>query len=119
MRADIRDFALREVGCIVCRDIGMGFVPCEKHHLLTTGKHGTGKRRGEKYTVGLCGYHHRNEYTGSGLADAFWKGPSYAGEPRAFRDRWPDSWLLETQNRLLREYADKTIGITYEQLGAV
>lgn len=29
----------------------------------------------------------------------------------------PDDWLLDRQNRLLREYADRTMGVTYEQLG--
>lgn len=103
MKPAVRDFAIREIGCICCRDMGLGFVPAEKHHLLTTGMHGNGKRRGEQFTVGLCAYHHR----GVGTPTA---GPSYAREPRAFRERWPDAWLLETQDRLLAEWANNTIG---------
>ena len=58
MRAELRDTAIREIGCICCLHDGRGHVPCEKHHLLTTGLHGNGKRRGEAATVGLCSYHH-------------------------------------------------------------
>ena len=49
----MRDFILREIGCVVARLRGMGYVPCDKHHLLSTGRHGNGKRRGEAFTVGL------------------------------------------------------------------
>ena len=119
MNKEMRDFVIRELGCIVCSEIGEGYVPAEKHHMLVTGLHGNGKRRGERATVGLCAYHHRNVPV-SGydeLGSAFWLGPSYAGNASAFRERWPDDWLLDRQNRLLREYADRTIGVTYEQLG--
>ena len=56
---DLRFFAIGEIGCIVCKNRNLGFVPCERHHLLTTGLHGNGKRRGDEATVGLCQYHHR------------------------------------------------------------
>lgn len=105
MRAELRDFALREIGCIVCLDRGLGYVPCEKHHLLTTGRHGTGKRRGETYTVGLCPYHHR----GIGAPDAA-LGPSYAREPRRFRELYPDEWLLDRQNELIEAWRKNTMG---------
>ena len=105
MTPAMRDFIIREVGCIVCRHRGLGYVPCEKHHLRTTGKHGTGKRRGEKYTVGLCDYHHR----GIGQPTAA-VGPSYAREPRKFRELYPDAWLLERQNQLIAEWQRNTIG---------
>ena len=103
MKAELRDFAVREIGCIPCRIAGYEGVPCEKHHLLTTGRHGNGKRRGEQYTVGLCPYHHRGV---GNPAD----GPSLAREPRAFREHWPDEWLLERQEILLREWRSSFVG---------
>lgn len=107
MRPDLRDAAIRDIGCIVCRARGLGFVPCEKHHLLTTGRHGTGKRRGEQATVGLCPYHHRGIGAPSPLL-----GPSYAREPRRFRELYPDTWLLPTQNAHIAEWQRNTIGAT-------
>ena len=106
MTPEMRDFAIRDIGCIVCSARGLGFSPCEKHHLLTTGRHGTGKRRGERYTVGLCAYHHRG--IGSLIA-AF--GPSYALEPRAFRALYSDEWLLTRQNELIEQWRKSTVGV--------
>ena len=105
MNPELRDFAIREIGCIVCRLRGLGFPACEKHHLLTTGCHGTGKRRGERFTVGLRPYHHR----GVGAPTAA-LGPSYAREARAFRALYPDDVLLAEQNERIEEWAANTIG---------
>ena len=105
MKPSIRDFAIRDIGCIVCRERGFGFVPAEKHHLLTTGRHGAGKRRGEAYTVGLCAYHNRG--IGAPTAEL---GPSYAREPRRFRCLYSDDWLLARQNELLAQWQANTIG---------
>ena len=107
MKPEVRDCAIREIGCIVCRERGLGYVPCEKHHLLTTGRHGTGKRRGEQATVGLCVYHHR----GVGQPTAA-IGPSYAREARAFRALYPDIWLLERQEELLAQWRLNTMGVS-------
>ena len=106
MKPEVRDFALREIGCIVCLLRGLGFAACEKHHLLTTGRHGTGKRRGEAYTVGLCIYHHRSVGTPTSAL-----GPSYAREPRAFRELYPDDLLLAEQNRRIEEWRKSTVGV--------
>lgn len=107
MRADLRDFAIREIGCIACMQDGRGYTPCEKHHLLTTGLHGNGKRRGEGYTVGLCSYHHRG--VGS---PADYLAPSLAREARAFRARYgSDDDLLDMQDRLIREWQAGTVGV--------
>lgn len=106
MRPDLRDFAIREIGCIVCLERGLGFRACEKHHLTSTGHHGNGKRRGEQATVGLCVYHHR----GVGQPTAA-LGPSYAREARAFRALYPDSWLLERQEELLAQWRRNTMGV--------
>lgn len=106
MKTELRYFAIREIGCLVCRERGLGYVPCEIHHLLTTGRHGTGKRRGDKATVGLCQYHHR----GIGLPTAA-LGPSYAREPRAFRSMYSDDWLLTRQNELIEAWRKTTVGV--------
>lgn len=104
--ADRRDFALRELGCVVCHIRGVGTVIAEKHHLLTTGFHGNGKRRGEQATVGLCSWHHR------GVAPSGWNkvearmrfGASYAEQPREFRRLYPDAVLEAKQQQLLSAY---------------
>jgi len=105
----LRDFALRSIGCVVCLALGLpageaAGMPAEKHHLLTTGLHGNGKRRGEKFTVGLCIYHHRG--IGAPTAE---RGPSYAREPRHFRARWSDEWLLAEQERLLKAWMGSVV----------
>lgn len=105
MRPDVRDFALREIGCICCLHDGRGYVPCEKHHLLTTGLHGNGKRRGESATVGLCPYHHR------GIGNpADYGTPSLAREPRAFRAHYGrDDELLKMQDEMIRAWSDSFV----------
>ena len=54
--------AVRDLGCIVCRQVGAQ-TPAEIHHILQGGR-----RKGEKYVLGLCALHHRGgancaEYT--------------------------------------------------------
>lgn len=102
---ELRDFAIRDIKCIVCRMRGKPPMEAEKHHLLTTGRHGTGKRRGEQATVGLCTFHHRGAAgVGTGRAaelELMGYGPSYADKPREFRELYPDSLLLPTQNRFI------------------
>ncbi len=43
-----------ELGCIVCRQQGRGFVPCAVHHIVEGGR-----RLGHLFTLGLCqpGHH--------------------------------------------------------------
>jgi len=107
-----RDFAIREIGCVVAYLRKVGFLPCEKHHLLTTGMHGNGKRRGEQFTVGLNAWSHRGVvpegWTESDAIELL--GPSYAREPAAFRALYPDALLLETQEALLKQWRDGVIG---------
>lgn len=114
MTPQLRDFALREIGCIVCRLAGRSPMPAAKHHLLTTGFHGNGKRRGEAATVPVCDYHHQGEASvGSyraALCREFGYGPSYADEPAEFRARYPDDLLLEATNKALREWQAGTMG---------
>ena len=113
MKPAVRDFAIRDIGCIVCRELGLGFVPAEKHHLTTTGRHGTGKRRGEAATIGVCSWHHRGVigegYTRKEMADCY--GPGYALQARAFREIYgSDDDLLAEQDRLIANWQDSIIG---------
>ena len=90
--------AIHDVGCIACRLAGLPHTPCEIHHLTIGGRHGQ-KRRGHDYTIGLCSYHHRNA---SPPWPSFDCGPSYAAQPRAFRERFgDDDFLLAYQNGLI------------------
>lgn len=109
MNNQLRDFAIREIGCIFCLLMRMRSLGVEKHHLLTTGLHGNGKRRGEKATVGGCPYHHRGAAAvGTKLARSYKEqgyGPNYADEPKAFRARFgTDDELLELQNKLIERW---------------
>lgn len=106
MNNELRDFAIREIGCLMCRLMKKRPLATEKHHLLSTGLHGNGKRRGEKATIGGCGYHHRGAAAvGTAMARSLKEqgyGPSLADEPRAFRARFgTDDELLELQNKLI------------------
>lgn len=105
-----RDFAIREIGCVVARIRGMGFVPVERHHMTVGGKHGQ-KRRGEAFSVGLNPYSHRGvPFNGWTLAQCkAMFGPSYALEPAAFRALYPDAVLLAKQEQLIEEYDRSTV----------
>lgn len=99
--------AIREQGCVIARVLGLGWLPAEIHHMTLGSRHGA-RRLGHEFTVGLNPWSHRGVpfavrgYTTAAecLANL---GPSYAREPRAFRERWPDSLLLEMQNRLIED----------------
>lgn len=113
MKPAMRDVAIREIGCICCLKRGI-FSHCEKHHLLTTGLHGNGKRRGEQATLGLCTFHHRGAHGVGGARAremALNYGPSYADEPRRFREEFgDDDSLLAEQDRLIGIWRDSIIG---------
>lgn len=105
-----RHDAIREIGCIASRLAGRGKVLCEVHHLTIGGKHGA-PRRGHRFTVGLSSWHHR------GIAPDGWTGqrarlvlgPSYAKEPRAFREEYgDDDRLLAYQDQLVEAYLKRT-----------
>ncbi|WP_343649453.1 Ref family recombination enhancement nuclease [Stenotrophomonas sp.] len=102
--------AIKDIGCIVCDALGHGFMPCQVHHLLVGGKHGQ-KRRGHDYTIGLCPWHHVGEpmagLSHSVCTDRY--GPSYAREPRRFRQEiGTDDYLLDLQNTLIEQHLEKT-----------
>lgn len=113
MSLALLDFVLREQGCVVCFAMGFGVVPCAKHHLLTTGHHGNGKRRGERAVVGLCDYHHQGAAAvGTAMANRLraTRGPSYADNAREFRALWPDSKLQELQAERIKEWQGRHLG---------
>lgn len=97
--------AIKEIGCIIARIRGAGFVPCDIHHLTIGGKHGQ-KRRGHEFTIGLSPWSHRGYPSGGLSAEGSRQvfGPSYALQPRAFRETFgSDDVLLEYQNKLIAE----------------
>lgn len=100
-----------EGGCIIARHLGLYIetqdgerlpIPCEVHHLTVGSRHGQ-KRLGHRFTVGLNPWSHRgvafSNYTARECRAMF--GPSYAKEPRAFRELYPDEILLAWQDELL------------------
>jgi hypothetical protein len=114
VNANLRDVAIRDIGCICCLKRGIAS-ECEKHHLLTTGLHGNGKRRGEQFTVGLCTYHHRG---GHGVGGAVARsmeptyGPNYADNAGEFRVVFgDDSDLLAEQQRLIDIWRGSIMGV--------
>lgn len=97
--------AIKELGCLVAHILGMEWVPCEIHHMTSGGKHGQ-KRRGHEFSIGLNSWSHRgapfNGWTSKECEELF--GPSYARQPRAFREMFGrDDELLSLQNQLLEE----------------
>ncbi len=106
MDNNIRDTAIRDIGCIIAWKLGLGYVPCEKHHLTGGGKHGQ-KRRGEECTIGLNPWSHRGEPFGQWTKERCLEifGPSYAKQPRRFRELYgSDDELLAEQNRLIEQW---------------
>jgi hypothetical protein len=96
--------AIKESGCVIANDRGLGYVPCEIHHLTIGGRHGQ-KRRGHDFVVGLNPWSHRG-VPFNGMSPDYCKqkfGPSYAQEPRAFREIYPDDYLIELQKEQLGE----------------
>lgn len=104
-----RFFLIREIGCIACLSRGITRA-AEVHHLTIGGKHGQ-KRRGHDFTVGLCSWHHRGENAfGSASLGELTYGPSYAREPRKFRETFGhDDKLLAEQERLIEELSGSVI----------
>lgn len=95
---------IKVLGCLACRDEGLGIVPGEAHHLTEGDKHGQ-PRLGHASTVSLCCWHHRGE-PHDGRTVAYCRvayGPSLARQPVAFRRRYgTGQQLLEEQERVLR-----------------
>lgn len=105
MQESARMDAIKEIGCIVSHRLGIGWVPADIHHLLIGGKHGQ-KRRGHLFTIGLNRWSHMGETFNGLTVDQCMEmfGPSYAKQPRAFRQLiGNDDELLSYQNQILRE----------------
>jgi hypothetical protein len=96
---------LREIGCIACRAM-FRMSPAEIHHLNLGGKAGQ-KRRGDEYTIPLCGWHHRSAITTGFTATSMRKmcGPSLARESKEFRRLYgTDDYLLAKVNGLVKKH---------------
>lgn len=103
MAEQLRFARIKEIGCIVAHTLGLDWTYAEIHHLTVGGKHGQ-KRRGHEFTIGLNPWSHRGvpfgEMTAAQCYEMF--GPSYALEPRNFRQLvGNDELLLAYQNALL------------------
>lgn len=95
LQRDERYLALRRVGCLCCllnQRRGLLAVPIDGysqritiHHLNEGGKPG-GRRRGDRYTVPLCTYHHQ----GYGRFEAAIYGPAWTDSARVFHTVYPD-----------------------------
>ena len=51
---------VHQVGCVVCAELGYGFVPCDAHHIRED--QGVSKRAADFLTVALCPGHHRPDF---------------------------------------------------------
>lgn len=112
---EMRDFAIRSIGCVACRLFGAGFCGCEKHHLNEGDTPGRA-RRGEKETVGLCRWHHVGACLCAGklgvvrdCAVCFKRrGPSWWHRKRAFLLTFgTGDELLVVQNNLIADFYRK------------
>lgn len=57
-KAELRHMdAVARLGCVVCRNLGYGFSPCEIHHVRMG--NGMAQRAIHLDTIGLCPAHHR------------------------------------------------------------
>lgn len=87
-------------GCMACRAENIEqALPTEAHHLLSGGK-----RRGHKYSIPLCSWHHRGiprpGWNTATTRDIF--GPSLRLESRAFHARYgTDDELLDRVNAMI------------------
>ena len=106
--------AMTEIGCIVAKSLGISLgddpIPAEVHHLTVGGRHGQ-KRRGHDFTIGLNPWSHRGEpfcgWSAAKCEEMF--GPSYAKQPRRFRQEiGNDDYLLDLQNTLIEQHLEKT-----------
>lgn len=90
----------RCIACIQWQDITGNYCDndgCDYHHLLSGGR-----RRGHRYGIGLCGWHHRgvpiHNYRATEMRAYF--GPSLMDGSKAFRQAFgDDDFLLAWQDR--------------------
>lgn len=99
---------IKELGCVPCRMRGLGINPGEANHLLAAGR-----RRGHRFTVSECPYHHRGEVpSGMGESIAYGIfGPSRAKNSREFHLTFgSDDDLLVFQDDILRRHSSLRVG---------
>lgn len=89
--------------CMACRQRGLSVPFVEVHH-LNEGGHAGQKRRGHRFTIGLCLWHHKGiverGLTAKVMETMF--GPSLARQSKAFRFWYgQDDDLLAEQDKLL------------------
>lgn len=98
---DLARWALiRDKGCVCCIKKGvLQWHPVEIHHLLLAGK----KRRGHRFTIGLCSLHHRNVRSTDYPEELRWLfGPSLPAGSRIFHEAFgTDDELLAYQDELI------------------
>lgn len=90
--------AVKEGPCVACIQRNIYNDPCEAHHL----KDGD-RRRGHRFTLGLCSWHHRGEPGNMTTKEATEVlGPSLAKGSRPFHAEFgSDDDLLEIQGAIL------------------
>lgn len=117
MNLQLRDFAIRDLGCTCCHLSEVANVPCEKHHLNENDQPGS-KRRGEAYTVGLCRWHHTGHCHCTGvrrdcaICHAQY-GPSWYWHKREFLDLYGSGDnLLAEQNARIELWRRDTVGMS-------
>lgn len=90
-----------EVGCVACRQDGHYVTPCDAHHLISGSR-----RRGDRFTVPLCPWHHRGVDPRPGQELT----PSLARNPEAFEAQYgPDGILLHLTDRALELLEENTV----------
>ena len=104
-KTDLERFdAFRRIGCVACRKEGLGIQAADVHHLLSGGR-----RRGHRFTIPLCPWHHRGATMQCSRADMTEDfGPSLAHGSKAFRARYG------TDDELLA-YTDHAIAAIIER----
>ena len=106
-KADLDRFGkLYALGCIACKLFVGHFREAAIHHLNLGGLAGQ-KRRGHKYTIPLCEWHHQGykpPWTESDAEAEFLYGPSLAKRSKAFRETFgDDDSLLKKVNARIRK----------------
>jgi hypothetical protein len=105
---------LQAIGCLACRIMGhAGGQPSDCHHLLSGNK-----RRGDRFTIPLCPYHHRgvwHDRFGSLRAAEALLGPSLALQSKRFREAFgSDDALLSMANGLMSE-RENTVNVASQR----
>ena len=95
-----RFYRFQDVGCVACLQLNppRQSVP-EVHHLLSGGR-----RRGHRYSIPLCPWHHRGVAEQTAIA-RLQLGPSMADGPENFRAHFgSDNDLLEMTDAIVAKF---------------